>query len=274
MPVISYAQNGEDILLRRVFAGQAEGFYLDVGANDPVDNSVTKLFSIAGWRGINVEPEPTAFRRLEADRPADVNLNVGLSDHAGRLRLYGSPGLGFYSTEPEILVRCMGVDPRSVRPHDVPVITLREVCERHVDRTIDFLKIDVDGHERAVVEGGDWARWRPRVVLVEDLCTPDWEPLLRAADYLPATFDGLNRFYVRAEDRDLLPRFHPLPNYADDFVPYRYQRQIDEYRELLGEVAEMGPTVLGVARRLKRLATRHPRIARVVRGALRFDRAG
>ena len=57
MTMISYAQNAEDVLLNRAFAGRGDGFWIDVGASDPVVNSVTKHFSDHGWRGINVEPE-------------------------------------------------------------------------------------------------------------------------------------------------------------------------------------------------------------------------
>jgi FkbM family methyltransferase len=274
MPVISFAQNGEDILLRRVFDGQADGFYVDIGANDPIENSVTRLFSIAGWRGVNVEPVPSAFERLRADRPRDVNLNLGLSDRTGRMTLYGMPGIEAYSSIPETFINSpyFPTDPDAIIAHDIPVITLRDLCEQHVDRPIDFLKIDVDGHELEVIAGGDWSRWRPRVVLVEDHGTHLWEPLLLGADYHLATFDGVNRYYVRAEDLALIPRFSPLPNFTDDFIPYRFQREIDHYRDLLGEVATMGPTALDVARRLKKISHRHPTLARVVRGALRIDR--
>ena len=59
------------------------------------------------------------------------------------------------------------VDPADLVERAVRVTTLARVCERHVEGTIDFLKIDVDGHAGEVLAGGDWTRWRPRVVLVE-----------------------------------------------------------------------------------------------------------
>ncbi len=85
-------------------------------------------------------------------------------------------------------------------------MTLAQVCERHVPagREIEFLKIDVEGHEHAVIEGADWSRWRPRIVLCEANGVEEWEPILLAADYIFALFDGVNRFYVRKEDEALL----------------------------------------------------------------------
>ena len=58
MRFISYAQNNEDVLLWRALGHVRDGFYIDVGANDPVEHSVTKAFYDAGWRGISIEPLP------------------------------------------------------------------------------------------------------------------------------------------------------------------------------------------------------------------------
>ena len=208
-PIISYADNFEDVLLRRVFPRGTPGFYIDVGAFDPVALSVTKHFSDAGWRGINIEPVPALYERLVAGRSRDINLNVGLSDHEGSLTLYEAPSVPTWSADRGIMTGWFRVNPADLVERTVRVTTLARVCEQHVAGTIDFLKIDVDGHEREVLAGGDWARWRPRVVLVEAYRPQTWEPQLLAADYLFAVFDGVNRVYVRAEDRSLLPALAP-----------------------------------------------------------------
>src|SRR4051794_41872134 len=74
--MVSYAQAGEDVVLRRVLGDQPPGLYVDLGANDPVADSVTKHFYDHGWRGVNVEPVPSVFAQLAAARSDDVNLNV------------------------------------------------------------------------------------------------------------------------------------------------------------------------------------------------------
>jgi hypothetical protein len=60
-PFISYAQNYEDVMLLRAFKDVAHGFFIDVGANDPIGDSVTCAFYQRGWVGINIEPLPTHF---------------------------------------------------------------------------------------------------------------------------------------------------------------------------------------------------------------------
>jgi len=108
---------------------------------------------------------------------------------------------------------------------EIPVLTLRAVCEKHVSGPIDFLKIDVEGHERLALEGADLRRFRPRVILVEDGAyhpRSDWEPFILQADYQEATWDGINRYYVGLGDQEALDRLRTPVNVLDDYIPYRY----------------------------------------------------
>lgn len=268
MTMISYSQNQEDVVLRRAFPDGRPGFYVDVGAHDPVESSVTKHFYDQGWRGVNVEPLSGLHARLVAARPRDVNLNIGLSDHAGELAFFectDTPSLSTFSADEAAARRAAG---HTIHEHAVPVTTLAEICERHVAGAIDFLSVDVEGHERQVLAGGDWDRWRPRVVLVEatrpNTNVPthdDWEPILLQAGYVFALFDGLNRFYVAKEARVLLPRLAAPANILDDFVPYRFAQEIAHHRDVaealekrLAAYQDIGPNALRWARRLKCLA--------------------
>jgi FkbM family methyltransferase len=230
-PVVSYAQNGEDVVLARVFADANSGFYIDVGASDPVIDSVTKRFYDRGWQGINIEPATTALEKLRDARPRDVNLGVALGQAAGTATFYELPPqmTGCSTLSPEIAeqYRRDGWEPDE---HDIEITTLARVCADHVGaRDIDFLKVDVEGEELAVLAGADFKRFRPRVLVIEatrpGTPTPayrEWEPLVLSARYEFALFDGLNRFYVRAEDRSLADSLAIPANYFDTYVPYRY----------------------------------------------------
>src|SRR6476660_992558 len=228
--MISYAQNFEDVLLARAFRGRAHGFYIDVGAWHPVEDSTTKHFYDLGWNGINVEPSREYFSLLASERPRDVNLCNALGDRRETRRFYrfAESGLSTLSEEHLAEYASLGLLPQE---SEVEVLTLREICERHVPGEIDFLKIDVEGWEGRVIRGGDWVRYRPRIVVVEAvrpnpgvfltpesepiLPTPvsqDWEETLCGQGYELCYFDGLNRFYVRREDRDLRAAFQFPPN--------------------------------------------------------------
>jgi hypothetical protein len=94
--VSSYAQYGEDLVLWVALAHISKGFYIDVGASDPVQDSVTKLFYDRGWTGINIEPRRLGWAAIAAQRPRDINLQIAASDRVGTLMLHEiqiQPGL-------------------------------------------------------------------------------------------------------------------------------------------------------------------------------------
>jgi len=145
MSLFSFAQNREDVLLHRLFSGQPGGFYIDVGAAHPDFHSVTKPFYNLGWHGVNIEPVPVLFEMLREDRPRDVNLNMGLSNHEGTLTFYEVPGqIGsstFCAGQAEVLRR----DGFEIVERSIPVTTLTRVCEQYAPPTIDFPKKEPSG---------------------------------------------------------------------------------------------------------------------------------
>ena len=236
MAVISYAQNREDVLLARVFPGPA-GFYIDVGAAHPVVHSVTKWFYERGWTGINIEPVTQFFDLITDDRTRDINLKAVASDEPGLIDLYEVADSIGMSTVDRDLANDLSSNHGPAVSHSVRAVTLAEICAEYVgNREIDFLKIDAEGHEPAVLRGADFSRWRPRVLVIEateagspTLNHSGWEPLVMESDYLYATFDGLNRYYVRAEDRDLVAVFEPPVSVFDD---YRLAELVQTQRDL------------------------------------------
>ncbi len=210
--MLSYAANHEDVRLARVLT-EPNGLYLDIGAHHPVDGSVTKHFFDRGWRGVHVEPSARLFARFEAQRPTAINVHAAVGEEPGRARFAffaSAPGL---STIVERVANDHALMLGEPEYEDVEVTTLAALCEAHVGAApIDLLVVDVEGAEQAVLRGADWARWRPRIVVVEATrpltrrpAHEAWEPLLVAADYVPTAFDGCNRFYVASEAIGLAP---------------------------------------------------------------------
>ena len=244
MTFISYAQNLEDVLLWRALGGIERGFYVDVGAYHPDSDSVTRAFYDRGWSGLNIEPLAEAARRLIAARPRDVTLQVAIGAEAGEMPFYRIDGSGLSTLDPEIAAQHEAAGLR-VTPGRVRVSTLAEICTLHAQPEIHFLKIDVEGAERAVLEGADLVRFRPWIVLVEATAPTTsrpthagWEPLLLEAEYDFVWFDGLNRYYVAHERHDrLAPAFSSQPNVFDDFMRDRDSALIGRAAALETEVA-------------------------------------
>ncbi len=225
MPFISYAQNGEDVMLWRAFGGISQGFYVDVGAAHPDEDSVTRAFYDRGWCGINVEPVPALAARIAAARPRDVTLAVaaGALEGTAALHCVFDTGLSTIDDATAALLSNAGFQPETI---NVPLRRLGAILAEHAPDEVHFLKVDVEGAEAAVLEGADFNHCRPRIVLVEAtrplssvLTHAAWEPLLLNAGYRFVFFDGLNRFYVADEWHDLLtPHFAAPVNVLDDYI--------------------------------------------------------
>jgi FkbM family methyltransferase len=263
--MISYAQNAEDVRLERVFHGGERGFYVDVGAYDPVHCSMTKHFYDRGWRGINVEPSPASFARVSGARPRDVNVNAGVSDAPGELAFFDFPpehaGLSTFSREIAMRHRADGY---TFTERKIPVRTLASICEEHVRGPIDFMSIDVEGYEDHVLGGADFERFRPRVLVIEATepkttvaSQGKWEHLLTAARYEFAAFDGLNRYYVPAElAGELAPLLARPMSHFDEHVRWEIHRELEELRKKVGEYEGAETPLVKLARGIERVARR------------------
>ena len=225
MTFVSYAQNFEDVLLWRALRDVTTGFYIDVGAAHPDTDSVTRAFYDRGWSGINIEPTPEFSLRLTAARPRDRNLQIVLGESPGRTELFVVNGTGLSTVEPAAAeaVRRAGLNGCHV---EIAVDTLANLCRQYAPPDTHFLKIDVEGAERAVLAGANFTSFRPWIVLVEATAPmstvathEEWEFILVQANYRFAWFDGLNRFYVSAEKHDELAHAFQTPvNVFDNFV--------------------------------------------------------
>jgi FkbM family methyltransferase len=226
---LSYTQNLEDYHLSLAFAGQETGTYIDIGGGHPIADNVSFWFYERGWRGIVVEPQPELAALYGRLRPRDTVVQGVVTRATGDVDFHVVDRLHGLSTTVEHLARnaqAFGAGYRTVR---VPAMTLADLCARHGVTEIDFLKIDVEGGEADVLAGGDWQRFRPKVIVIEAVMPGsnepawgEWEPLLLAQGYRFALFDTLNRFYVPAEAPDVFARL-PSERAPWDKVVHMYE---------------------------------------------------
>ena len=234
--MITYAQNFEDVMLARLFAGQDSGFYIDIGAGDPEFLSVTKHFYDLGWRGINVEPLRANWERFAKERARDINLNVAVASSPGRQAFCEVVDNDALSSLDAARILELAASGAKIRRYEVECVT-GESLFAHCPAEVDFLKIDVEGSESEVLRSIDLARHRPKVMVIEATeqdvefrgwasgpprtqSRPlDWEPAVLAAGYKLAHFDGLNRFYLREDVAHLASRLAIPPGAFDFIVP-------------------------------------------------------
>jgi FkbM family methyltransferase len=235
---ISYAQNFEDVMLSRALGDIEAGFYVDVGAQDPVIDSVTRMFYERGWKGINIEPVPHWFERLQADRPRDINLMCAVAASEGTLVLHEFADSGL-STASEEYARNHAAAGRDMVKRSVPAKRLDQILAEHAPEAVHFLKIDVEGMEQEVLAGLSLDRYRPWILVIEATqpntavdVSQAWEMRVLSAGYRLVYRDGLNRFYLAEEQMSRARAFDVPPNVFDDFIPYR-EHASNEYAQSL-----------------------------------------
>ncbi|MCU1278822.1 MAG: methyltransferase FkbM domain protein [bacterium] len=170
--VVSYSQEGEDLILSRLFAAKTSGFFVDVGAHDPQRFSNTFLFYQRGWRGMNIDAMPGSMVPFRRARPRDINLEIPVLKERKRLAYYefNDPALNGFSEELSAFRKGLP-NYHVVRTIELEGRPLAELLTEYLPsgQTIDFLSVDVEGLDLEVLESNDWSRFRPKVVLVEVL---------------------------------------------------------------------------------------------------------
>jgi FkbM family methyltransferase len=184
----------QEAALVRDFFGPAPGYFVEVGANEPEKESQSFHLEREGWTGVLIEPQPDLAEKLRKMRRSQVfEAACSSPDRAGsRMTLYV---LGPYSSfDPNLAVTGL----RPEQAIEVPVRTLDDILEEaKAPRPLDLLSVDVEGHELDVLRGFDFARWHPRLILLEDHVTSlDKHRFLTDAGYRLMRRTGLNGWYV------------------------------------------------------------------------------
>jgi hypothetical protein len=173
---ITYSQFGEDTLIAEFLSANTlvnrPKYYVDIGAYHPSRFSNTKLLSFMGWRGINVDPNPDSIKLFNEARPADINLNLGISSKCGNADLYcfqeGAVNT-FDKESAEALVRKGWA---FLGPRKVPLMPINELLDTYLPDDvkrygIGFLDIDCEGLDAEIIESLDIEQYNPLILAIE-----------------------------------------------------------------------------------------------------------
>ena len=222
----TYAQCLEDFILYCIFYDVNNGFYIDVGANDPNDITVTKAFYLNGWHGINIEPLPDMYKKLSNDRKRDINLNIGASEKEDKLTLFLNGGA---STVTKKYFKDKGTT------INIKVYPLSKICKKYVPKNeeIQFCKIDVEGHEKNVLLGFDFKNYRPKVFCIESTVPgtyipiqKEWEYILFRNGYAFGFAYDVNRYYFDTNVDYINKRFLNLEKYINEFKEIQKSKKL------------------------------------------------
>lgn len=209
-------------MLWRALKHVPAGVYVDIGAQHPVVDSVSKAFYEQGWRGIHVEPVPHYAQLLRQDRPDEEVLQLALADRAGILELHVIPETGLSTgvkAYAKIIEEQHGFAHQTV---PTPMLPMSIALASLAGQQVHWLKIDVEGFEEDVLRGWDSKVLRPWIILIEatvpmstELRYEGADKILVDAGYEFVYFDGLNRFYIAVEHAELAPALRIPPNVFD-----------------------------------------------------------
>jgi FkbM family methyltransferase len=177
---LAYAQSGEDLILAHLFykAGIQKPNYLDIGANHPSYISNTYYFYLRGSHGVCIEPNPSLCKQIKKIRPRDVVLNAGVGiDSLKEADFYLFPpeadGLSTFSkSEAEYWGKVGMKNVGKIKYKEVikiPLMNINEIIEKNFDERPDFLSMDVEGLDLAILKSLDYSKFSPKVICVETL---------------------------------------------------------------------------------------------------------
>lgn len=212
LPLAFQSQFGEDMVLCDLFEGKLDGFYVECGAVDGVNCSVSYAFEAMGWTGLLVEaaPEPAALCAQRRPHSRTVHAAVSRKGSSGTATfnvVREESTWSFLNPTPEQL-RMIQQAGRTAQPVTVPLTTLDSLLADHRG-TIDFAMIDVEGNELDVLDGFDLDRFRPRVLITEENNPTANSPLvasLQSRGYHHIGYLWVNHFFVRRDDAEMMDR--------------------------------------------------------------------
>ncbi len=224
MNFISYSQNFEDVVLWRALKDVRGGFYLDIGAQDPIKDSISFAFYQNGWRGVHLEPSSQYSEKLKLARPDEIVIQKAVGTAKAPIQFYEFEDTGLSTGDAQIAEAHHAAGYKSQNTL-AEVISLDSLFNELGVQNIHWMKIDVEGWEEDVLKSWVHSSIRPWVVVIEstapmtEVATHEqWESLILAKGYAFSFFDGLNRFYVHNNHAGLTGILSKPANVFDRFV--------------------------------------------------------
>jgi len=165
------SQFGEDVYVHSLFEKNFKGKFLDVGCYHPTRHNNTYLMYKNGWRGINIDLNPLTIELFNFMRPKDININIGISDSETEKRLFFIDELNTQNTLDEnqlnFLKNHHNIKDNEIIEKYIKTKSLSDILNEYKFFDIDFMNLDVEGHELTILKTLDFERFIIRYICVE-----------------------------------------------------------------------------------------------------------
>lgn len=167
---ISFSKSGDDVQLMKLINQSTPGAYVDIGCWHPIDASNTYYFSLRGWKGICIDPNPELIPLYKSMRRDDIFVNSAIGSNEGNLNYYmlNDKFSSMNTLNHDFLVQ-NNVENQIKKVIEIPVQSLKSILDKTLspnDR-LDFFDVDVEGYDLEVLKTNDWTKYRPKIVIVE-----------------------------------------------------------------------------------------------------------
>lgn len=205
-----YSQYGEDKILHDIFGEQKNGVCIEVGGYDGVTGSTTLYFEKLGWKAIVIEPMPDFCDKIRQARNCEL-VQVAASDESGVASFYVAEGVETLSTleQDKSHANRVGWEGGQLKEIKVQKLKLDDILTNLGVSHIDFMTIDVEGHEMSALRGLSLQRFQPKIIIVEDSShglNREVKNYLAKCGYTRFKITGCNDWYARETDGQLVSR--------------------------------------------------------------------
>lgn len=160
----SYAQCGDDLILD-IIIRKHKGFYVDIGANNPFEQSNTMYFYKKGWHGINIDATPGSMTLFNRFRKRDTNIEAAIANEEKEMIYYLFEPT-FYNTFDKRFAE--EYKDKLIGQTSIKTTKLSNILDQYVNSTIiDFITVDAEGYDYDILKSNDWQKFRPKVVVIE-----------------------------------------------------------------------------------------------------------
>ena len=165
---ISYSLNAVDLIIDYIFKNKNNGFYLDVGSQHPISNNNTYLLFKRGWSGINIDLDKKNIDLFNTARPNDINLNLAISSDVAEKNLYFYHDKSPINTLDKVVSDFQAATVKEIKTIKTTTldITLQSL---KLNNKIDYMNLDIEGHEMEIFKAFDLSLYKPSVISVEFL---------------------------------------------------------------------------------------------------------
>ena len=164
-----YSQWGEDQYINDFFKDTKNGIYLDIGCFHPFMYSNTCLLHRKGWRGINIDINPTSIDLFNIVRPKDINLCTTINQTREVFEVYyDDPFSPVNTLDKQFYENLKKKSIEGKKKLTVESKSIKEILEiSQINQNIDFINLDVEGMDFKILKDIDLNQLKPRLISIE-----------------------------------------------------------------------------------------------------------